>query len=96
MRQNSSDPCLGSFRDDDLGDVLVLDRADLPTLSEAKAADWLGEYGIPCTWRNLAEARKRGEITATLIGKTFLYSKRSLIVWVESRRGAQLQRTKGK
>ncbi|RUP35005.1 MAG: hypothetical protein EKK51_00155 [Mycolicibacterium sp.] len=94
MEKNSNAPTIRSFRDDNLGDVLVLDKADLPTLNYERAVAWLQGLDVSLSQRILKNARKRGELIGSYIGNEVIFSKQELLDWLQSRRGTTSSRAK--
>jgi len=88
VQQDSKSPAIRSYRDDELGDVLVLHKSDLPTLSYERAVAWLRELDVTVSDRILRSARSRGQLVGSLIGNEVYLSKRELLEWLQSRRGA--------
>lgn len=76
---------IGHIHDEDLGDVMTLGQM----YETADAVDFLhDELHIPnMTARILANARRRGEIPATVFGRSVVYAERDLLAWVAGRYG---------
>lgn len=76
---------ISHIRDEDLGDVMTLGQM----YETADAVDFLrDEVRIPnMTARILANARRRGEIPATVFGRSVVYAERDLLAWVAGRYG---------
>ncbi|KWX21781.1 hypothetical protein AFM11_23285 [Mycolicibacterium wolinskyi] len=88
MIENDSGGLIGHIHDETLGDVLVLRKAHLPTMDAAAAAEWLRSQGVAGVATNtLVRARMDGELKATAIGRTYLFSEHDLLTYVESLHG---------
>ncbi|GAB5897078.1 helix-turn-helix domain-containing protein [Mycolicibacterium mageritense] len=73
---------IGHIRDDDLGDVMTLG----PMYKTDDAVAFLRErVGIPdVTPRRLSNARRRGEIVASVFGQSVVFAERDLLAWIAS------------
>lgn len=81
----ATDDRIGHVRDDVCGDVLTLGRMYNTDDAVKRLSD---KWGIPdVTPRQLGNARKRGEIPASVFGRTVMYAERDLDLWVASRYG---------
>jgi hypothetical protein len=80
---------MGHIHDDEVGDVLIIRRHDLPTETPETAAAFLRSQRIPGVLPStITKARKNGELSATVIaGHSVLYSRSDLLAWVHSRHG---------
>ncbi|MGV9800186.1 hypothetical protein ACWDTP_19280 [Mycobacterium sp. NPDC003449] len=77
---------IGHIHDAELGDVLVLRRPHLPSMTVEMAAEWLIDQGIPTmTVGTITKARHRGELKSTVIGRNALYSEHDLLGWIQGR-----------
>ena len=86
---SEGDSEMGSIHDDDLGDVLVIRRDDLPTETAETAAGFLKLQRIPGILPStITRARKAGELRGTVLaGQAILYARSDLLAWVQSRVG---------
>lgn len=81
---NEEGPEMSQIQDDVLGLVMTLG----PMRKTADAAEFVRGLGIPdVTERTLTNARRRGEITASVFGVSIVYAERDLLEWVASRYG---------
>ena len=77
---------MGHIYDEELGDVLIIRRDDLPTETAETAAGYLRMLRIPgVVPSTIRRARKRGELSGTVLGTTILFSRHELLRWVQSR-----------
>ncbi|MGV0770207.1 hypothetical protein [Mycobacterium syngnathidarum] len=73
---------LGHIHDDDLGDVMTLGPMHKTDDAVAFLRD---KVGIPdMTPRRLSNARRRGEIVASVFGQSVVFAERDLLAWVAS------------
>ncbi|NOQ62527.1 helix-turn-helix domain-containing protein [Mycolicibacterium fortuitum] len=88
MTDIDPDGLIGHIHDDVLGDVLVLRKAHLPTMDPAAAAEWLRNQGVSgMAVGTIVKARMNGDLQATAVGRTYLFSEHDLLDWVQSLRG---------
>jgi hypothetical protein len=86
---NDSEGEMAHIHDEELGDVLIIRRDDLPTETAETAAGFLRLQRIPGVLPStINRARKRGELPGTVLGTTILYSRYDLLAWVQSRHGS--------
>ena len=84
---------MGSLHDEVVGEFLIIRRDDLPTETAETAAGFLRLQRIPnVVPSTITHARKKGELPATVIGNTVLYSRHDLLQWIRSRHGNSAER----
>lgn len=80
---------IGHIHDDELGDVLVIRRDDLPTETAETGAAFLRSQRIPGVLPStITKAQQNGELGGTVLaGQVILYARSDLMAWVQNRHG---------